>query len=68
MRTCPMHTFKNCAPGNQNVHAMYRVYHIFRNKEIFYVSHSDAILPTFSGFPDFSSVQCEKNEIRFSLF
>ena len=27
----------------------------------------DAILPTFSGYPDFSSVQCE-NEIRFSLF
>ena len=27
----------------------------------------DAILPTFCGFPDFSSVQCE-NEVRFSLF
>ena len=31
------------------------------------VRNRDAILPTFSGFPDFSSVQC-KNEIRLSLF
>ena len=27
----------------------------------------DAILPAFSGFPDFSSIQCE-NEIRFSFY
>ena len=30
-------------------------------------SDRDAILPAFSGFPDFSLVQCE-NEIQFSFF
>ena len=30
------------------------------------MSPRDAILPTFSGFPDFSSVQCG-NKIIFSL-
>ena len=35
------------------------------NADHFYAR--DAILPPFSGFPDFSSVQCE-NEILFFLF
>ena len=39
-----------------------------RQKEGSIPAHNrDAILPTFSGFPDFSPVQCE-NEIRLSLY
>ena len=51
--------------------SLYNVYKSLETKLMIYLTgpdtSRDAILPAFSGFPYFSSVQCE-NEIKFSFF